>query len=365
MQLIPNPELRADVELLVGFDNNILAYLRWNGSYVRLGKGSAAIAEVLDGTRTELEIAEHIKKNISMQPINTDMLADYVRSVISSFDALGMLVSSCEQNIKKKRISITPIKKFPVLKKKLLEKLTNPAAKAMSQIRPSDEIFLFLQISLILTGFSLGVFSLLRYPKELELQNIIAGFVVYLMITILHELGHAVVSHYYGYQARTLGLAFWYYIIPVAYTDCTDSYRIASRISRININLAGPAVDMIFSSIMSCYILLFLDNDSYILSYVLGVLFFLSIGLIGNFNPLLPTDGQKVIENVTGIINLRNQSIKYAVNLFFPLKENVTNNSKPVPIFHLIYGLLCMIYLFFLLSFIVVVPIQGFIMWRR
>jgi putative peptide zinc metalloprotease protein len=62
--------------------------------------------------------------------------------------------------------------------------------------------------------------------------------------TVAHELAHALTASYFGVKVREFGVGLLYYMIPVAYTDRTDSYRLTSVHSRAAIALAGPAFDL-------------------------------------------------------------------------------------------------------------------------
>ena len=60
-----------------------------------------------------------------------------------------------------------------------------------------------------------------------------SGFVAWWFVPIvvvvevtLHELGHATVCEALGTPVREAGVALWCSVIPIAYVDCTDAYRL-------------------------------------------------------------------------------------------------------------------------------------------
>ena len=128
-------------------------------------------------------------------------------------------------------------------------------------------------------------------------------------IKILHELGHAYTAARYGCQVQTMGVGFLI-MVPVLYTDTTDSWKLTSRKQRAAIAAAGTVVEL--GVAMVATFLWHLCPEGVVKS-VLFVLASTSwvMGLFINLNPLLRFDGYYVLSDWLGVPNLQSRAFAF------------------------------------------------------
>ena len=136
------------------------------------------------------------------------------------------------------------------------------------------------------------------------------GYIIGLMaIKILHELGHAYTAVRYGCRVPTMGLGFLI-MVPVLYTDTTDSWRLTVRKQRAAIAAAGMVVELSVAMLAT-----FLWNfcPEGIVKSMLFVLATTSwvTGLLINLNPLLRFDGYYVLSDWLGVPNLQSRAFGF------------------------------------------------------
>ncbi|WNM63859.1 site-2 protease family protein [Candidatus Nitrospira neomarina] len=136
------------------------------------------------------------------------------------------------------------------------------------------------------------------------------GYIVGLVaIKILHELGHAYTAVRYGCRVPTMGLGFLI-MVPVLYTDTTDSWRLTVRKQRAAIAAAGMVVELSVAMLAT-----FLWNfcPEGIVKSMLFVLATTSwvTGLLINLNPLLRFDGYYVLSDWLGVPNLQSRAFGF------------------------------------------------------
>lgn len=163
------------------------------------------------------------------------------------------------------------------------------------------------------TPVQVDIFSLA--PKE-----IIVLYFVLLLVVIMHELGHASASKYYGVPPGEIGVGF-YLFFPVLYTNVTKIWRLRKN-KRILVNIAGILFQLFLNSILILVYLL-INQSSYAgickLLIAINTLFAL-YSLI----PFIRNDGYWIYSDYFDIPNLNRQSS------LFPLKilKRCLNNDK-------------------------------------
>jgi putative peptide zinc metalloprotease protein len=125
---------------------------------------------------------------------------------------------------------------------------------------------------------------------------------------LVHELAHATMCHALGVRVREAGIRLWCFLFPIAYVDRTDAYRVRSRACRAAIALAGPVVDLTAAGVAAAASLVLPGRAGATAFLILAVLIVL---LVGNLNPLLPTDGYHAIEAASGELNFRSRAFTY------------------------------------------------------
>jgi len=181
-------------------------------------------------------------------------------------------------------------------------------------------VYLGASLSFLVLGilFFIGIFLVSRQIGSfvgtfLHFFNTI-GFAAYLIalvfIKILHELGHAYTAKNMGCKVPVIGIAFlvgW----PILYTDTSDAWKLKSRRKRMNIGIAGIAVELAVAII--CLFLWSIVADGVVRS----VLFLLAtttwmMSILVNFNPLMRFDGYYLLSDWLRMPNLESRSFAMA-----------------------------------------------------
>lgn len=101
----------------------------------------------------------------------------------------------------------------------------------------------------VLSFLTVGVFvytqreSIIATSNRTLLAQCVSFFLI-LSFQIFHELGHAAASSYYGRPSRGIGFGFYYYFMPVFYSNQTRIWLLPPR-QRIVVNLSGIYFDFI------------------------------------------------------------------------------------------------------------------------
>lgn len=143
----------------------------------------------------------------------------------------------------------------------------------------------------------------------MSMQNLVAFWVLFIVIKALHELGHAVLTKAYGGEVHDMGLMLLV-MTPVPYVDASSAWRFPEKWRRIGVGGAGMAVELFLGSIAMLVWLSAepglartLAFDAIVIAGVSTVLF--------NANPLLRYDGYYMLSDWLEIPNLRRRSGRY------------------------------------------------------
>ena len=121
-------------------------------------------------------------------------------------------------------------------------------------------------------------------------------------VKLLHELGHAYTSKYYGLNVPSMGIAFlvmW----PVLYSDNSDAWRLRSRKARMSIVAAGTIVELSLA-VMATILWVFLpDGPLKSACFLVATVTWISSLLI-NLSPFMRFDGYYFLSDYLGVPNL-------------------------------------------------------------
>ena len=124
---------------------------------------------------------------------------------------------------------------------------TYPAVKKLCS---STFLYLILLISF------LGIYFVSRqwdaffntFLHFFTLQGILFYVVALIGTKIIHELGHAYTAKHYGCRVPSMGIAFMI-MMPMLYSDMTDTWRLKSKKERIHIAAAGMINELLLAGI--------------------------------------------------------------------------------------------------------------------
>ncbi|MCP5246624.1 MAG: biotin/lipoyl-binding protein [Burkholderiales bacterium] len=126
----------------------------------------------------------------------------------------------------------------------------------------------------------------------------------------LHELGHAYTAKHYGCRVPSMGVAFMV-MMPVLYSDMTDTWRLCSKKQRIHIAAAGMINELLLAGI--CLFLWSFLPDGVLRSicFITATTSLVS-SLIINITPFMRFDGYFILSDWWGIDNLQQRSFRLA-----------------------------------------------------
>lgn len=148
------------------------------------------------------------------------------------------------------------------------------------------------------------------FPRLLDLQGLLSFVAALVVVKILHEFGHALLSKHFGLRVPTMGIAFivmW----PILYTDSTDAWRLKSSRKRALISAAGVLAE----SFLVCYALFFwaILPAGPARDTAFAIITVIWIGsVLVNLNPIVKFDGYYFISDLLNIPNLQDRSFALA-----------------------------------------------------
>lgn len=164
--------------------------------------------------------------------------------------------------------------------------------------------------------------------NALSPYNLILLFLLYPVIKLLHELGHAFAAKLEGGEVHEMGITFLL-LMPVPYVDVSAAIHFRSRYKRMLVSAAGIIVELFIAALG---LLLFLAAQPGLVQSI-GFNLFLIGGissLFFNGNPLLKYDGYYILADAIGIPNLYQRSGQYWKYLFRRYLFGLRDSNSPV-----------------------------------
>jgi putative peptide zinc metalloprotease protein len=142
----------------------------------------------------------------------------------------------------------------------------------------------------------------------------------------LHELGHAYTATRKGVRVNTMGVAFMV-LMPLLYTDVTDSWRLKSRRDKLSIDAAGMGVELAIAGIATFLWAFLPDGPIKSIAFILATTSWI-MSLAVNLNPFMRFDGYYLLADAWGIPNLQTRSFALAK---WWLREKLFKLRHPAP----------------------------------
>ena len=152
---------------------------------------------------------------------------------------------------------------------------------------------------------------------------------VFVLIKLIHELGHAFGCRRFGGECHELGIMFLVFV-PTPYVDASAAWAFPSRWQRMFVGAAGMIVELFVASVLAI-IWVNIRHDTLPGQLMYNAMLIASVStLMFNANPLLRYDGYYILSDFLEIPNLRQKSTEYAMGLvkrhIFGVKAN-----QPLP----------------------------------
>jgi putative peptide zinc metalloprotease protein len=128
-------------------------------------------------------------------------------------------------------------------------------------------------------------------------------------VKVVHELGHAYTATRFGCRVPTMGLAFMV-MMPVLYSDVSDSYRLTSRRKRLLIAAGGVIAELGLAAMALVAWGYLPDGTMRSVAYVVATTS-IAMSLAVNLNPLMRFDGYYMLADGLGVPNLQDRAFAF------------------------------------------------------
>ena len=192
----------------------------------------------------------------------------------------------------------------------------------------------------------------------------------FVLIKLIHELGHAFTCRRFGGEVHELGIMFLVFV-PAPYVDASSAWSLPSKWQRILVG-AGGMIFELFVAAVCAFIWTYTDPASLTSKLAYNTMFIASVTtILFNANPLLRYDGYYILSDWLEIPNLRQKSMDYSLGL---IKRHVFRIKSPIPlpppgqrVWLLVYAIASGIYRVFVGVMIILVvanqvPVLGVLM---
>lgn len=159
-----------------------------------------------------------------------------------------------------------------------------------------------------------------------SLEGLIYYGLALAFVKCLHELGHGYAATRYGCRITTMGIAL-IVLIPVLFTDTTDSWKLTSRRKRLIITGAGVAVELSLAAIATLMWAFLEDGPLRSTAFFVATTSW-TMSLLINLNPLMRFDAYHFLSDALGVQNLQSRSFEFGR---WRLRETLFGLGEPPP----------------------------------
>lgn len=299
----PAPMLRDGVEKIVGMEGLTLLHDTANGTYHRVGHLASTMIDLFDGRRTSEQIASTLNAQgvAAVRPAHVDALTRRL--------ADQQLLTGGTPGQRRRTGFNRMMPRFIIAKN--FARILAPVVEIIRPLYRRGPVTAFVLVAV--AGYAAGLTRIVTSgihpttgatPIQLATAALIA-VPIQLVAILLHESWHGIVCGLHGQPARGLGVALLFWVMPVAYVDRTDAYRIRNRGPRVAIALAGMVND---GWIMGVTTVVVSGTTGMTRLVATTLMSYQLILLAANLNPLAPSDTVSALEAATGEIDLRGRS---------------------------------------------------------
>jgi putative peptide zinc metalloprotease protein len=187
---------------------------------------------------------------------------------------------------------------------------------------------------------------------EVNIYVILGAFLLLLLSSFIHEIGHASACRYFRVKHGGVGFGL-YLTFPVFYTDVSETWKL-KRKERLIVNMAGVYFQLI---LLIPFFLIYFVTGNYIVKWFLLTV---NIGLLVTLNPFFKFDGYWIASDLLGVSNLRKKSgelIRFFIKKLFKretgqapyLSQIKSAERTALIVYTIIVNLFFAFYFFFLL----------------
>ncbi|OGB31305.1 MAG: peptidase M50 [Burkholderiales bacterium RIFCSPLOWO2_12_FULL_61_40] len=294
------------------------------GRYHRLSPGAYALVAGMDGTQTVQSLWERANESstsdLCTQNEVVDLLVQLHAADLLQADATPDSAALFER-FKKKRVQ--SIKQLLLNPMSLKLPLLDPDGFLNHWMPRLEWCFgvrgLLVWLALVLPALGLAAqhwteLTLNLSDRVLSSSNLLVMAVVFPIVKILHELGHAFATKKWGGTVHEMGLMFLVFA-PVPYVDASSSSSFASKHQRAVVAAAGMLVELAIAA-LAMYVWL-LSEPGVVRAVAFNVMLIAGVStLVVNGNPLLRYDAYFILTDLIEMPNLAQRGPKYLTDLW-------------------------------------------------
>ena len=146
------------------------------------------------------------------------------------------------------------------------------------------------------------------------------------LVKVVHELGHAYTATRFGCRVPTIGVALMV-MMPVLYSDVSDSYRLSSKRKRLGIAAAGVVAELGLAAVATVLWGFLPDGMLRSMAFVVATTSWI-MSLTVNLNPLMRFDGYYLLADGLGLPNLQDRAFAFGQ---WKLREVLFAPGAPAP----------------------------------
>jgi putative peptide zinc metalloprotease protein len=163
--------------------------------------------------------------------------------------------------------------------------------------------------------------------NSLTPYNLIMVVLLYPVIKLLHEFGHAFTTKIEGGEVHEMGIMFLVFM-PIPYVNVSSASTFRSKYKRILVGAAGIAIELFLSALA---LFLWLSVEPGIIKDIAFNIILIGgiSSLFFNGNPLLKYDGYYILADALSIPNLYQRSIRYLAFLCQKHLFGINNLTSP------------------------------------
>ncbi len=149
----------------------------------------------------------------------------------------------------------------------------------------------------------------------------------FVIIKLIHELGHAFTCRRFGGEVHELGVMFLVFV-PAPYVDASSAWSLPSKWQRTLVGAGGMIFELFVAAI--CAFVWKYTAPGLVHSLAYNTMLIASVStVIFNANPLLRYDGYYMLSDLLEIPNLKQKSMEYSMGL---IKRHVFRVKSPIPL---------------------------------
>ncbi len=340
----PLPAIRRDLRFTPHLQHNELWYAvedRANGRFLRMGWQEYAAAMQFDGTKDAqaiIEAASAMDETFKLTEADISQLLVWLTRV-------GFLVQPQTSNVRRPDPEILSSRsiwdplgaRFALIKGIHVEqiaRLLQPLASLPAAIGVG--ILAFVATICVVVN-STEFFE--TTSKLFVAEGRVWWIVAWLLLKIVHELGHAITAVRAGSPIRSAGISFFFFA-PVPYIDVSDLWSISNRWQRILCSAGGILFEIAIASI-AVFVAFLAESES--LRYLACAI--ATTGTITtlafNANPFVRFDGYYILSDLLQKSNLWSDGQSAIKGMVHRILHPLSKRQDPIPPAMLAFGLVC------------------------